>query len=80
MPEAQSEPKLRELLAEETPFAYAAMMALREGRPMMGSIESYTKWVNERARPEGFRLIASFVPGRKDAVAVGGFRFLHTTA
>lgn len=47
---------------------------------MMGSAEKFTNWVNDRARPEGFRLIASFVSGREDAVAVGGFRFLHTTA
>jgi GNAT superfamily N-acetyltransferase len=47
---------------------------------MMGTVESFTQWVDDRARPEGFRLIASFVLGREDAVAVGGFRFLHTMA
>jgi GNAT superfamily N-acetyltransferase len=80
MPEAKTTPQLRELFAEETPLAYTTMMALREGRPMMGSVKSFTNWINEHARPEGFRLIASFVPGREDAVSVGGFRFLHTTA
>ena len=80
MPEATGTPQIREILARETPLVYTALLALREGRPMMGSVDSFTTWVNERARPEGLRLIASFLPGRQDAVAVGGFRFLHTTA
>jgi GNAT superfamily N-acetyltransferase len=80
MPEAKGAPQVREIHATETPLAYTALLALREGRPMMASVEDFTQWVNERARPEGLRLIASFLPGREDAVAVGGFRFLHTTA
>src|SRR3954454_8288456 len=80
MPKIDKTPQVREIVANETALAYAALLALREGRPMMGSVESFTSWVNERARPAGFRLIASFLPERESAVAVGGFRFLHTTA
>jgi GNAT superfamily N-acetyltransferase len=79
MPEG-SKPDLRELAAEETSLAYDALLALREGRPMMGSSASFVSWVNEHARLEGLRIVASFIPGREDAVAVGCFRVLHTTA
>lgn len=79
MPEAAS-PHLRELATEETALAYAAMLELRQGRPVMATSAQFVEWVNRHARPEGYRLIASFLPGRQEAVAVGGFRFLHTLA
>lgn len=79
MPEGKAQ-KLRELAAEETSLAYEALLALREGRPVMETSASFVAWVNERARPEGLRIIASFVSGRENAVAVGCFRVLHTTA
>ncbi len=71
---------VREIPAEKTPLAYRAMFALRENRPTMATPESFAAWVNGNARPEGYRLAGSFIPGREDAVAVAGFRFLHTLA
>jgi GNAT superfamily N-acetyltransferase len=66
-----------EVTPENTGRTYTAFCALRDGRPMMTSVESFTQWVNSRQRPEGYRIAAAFVPGTQDAVAVAGFRVLH---
>ena len=56
------------------------MFALRGNRPVLATPETFVAWVDGKARPEGYRLAASFIPAREDAVAVAGFRFLHTLA
>ncbi len=68
---------VKEVGAEETARTYAAFCALREGRPVMASAESFTEWVNHTQRPEGYRVVAAFLPGVHDAVAAAGFRVLH---
>ena len=69
--------EVREVAAADTPHTYAAFCALREGRPVMTSVESFTEWVNQHQRPEGYRVVAAFLPGETDAVAAAGFRILH---
>jgi GNAT superfamily N-acetyltransferase len=72
--------EIRELTAGATVLAFKAMLALREGRPVMASSAQFVEWVDSHARPGGYRLIASLVPDREEAVAVSGFRILHTLA
>lgn len=79
----------RELSAEETHLAYAAM---RELRPQVTSVEEFVDRVNNVQRPEGYRLVASLAAeetGAADvaapevaagAVSAAGFRRLHTLA
>ncbi len=43
----------------------------------MASAESFTEWVNSRQRPEGYRIVAAFLPELQDAIAAAGFRVLH---
>lgn len=43
----------------------------------MSTTESFTDWVNQRQRPEGYRVVGAFLPGEPDAVAAAGFRVLH---
>ena len=69
--------EVREVAAEDTARTYAAFCVLREGRPVMATSESFTDWVNQRQRPEGYRVVAAFLPGEPDAVAAAGFRVLH---
>lgn len=66
-----------EVAPEDTARTYAAFCVLREGRPVMASAEIFTQWVNLKQRPEGYRLVAAFLPGMPDAVAAAGFRVLH---
>lgn len=66
-----------EVAPEDTGRTYAALCVLRKGRPVMSSVESFTQWVNQQQRSEGYRLVATFLPGTPDAVAVAGFRILH---
>jgi len=65
----------RELVPEKTHLAFEAMHELR---PHIASVEEFVERVNGAQRPEGYRLVASFVD--ESAVAVGGFRRLHTLA
>lgn len=76
---AESSPKaeVREVAAEDTARTYAAFCVLREGRPVMASVQSFTDWVNQHQRPEGYRVVGAFLPGEPDAVAASGFRVLH---
>jgi GNAT superfamily N-acetyltransferase len=65
----------RELAPEETHLAFEAIRVLR---PHLTSVDDFMARVNSAQRPEGYRLVASFADD--DAVAVGGFRRLHTLA
>jgi GNAT superfamily N-acetyltransferase len=72
----------RELTPEETHLAFAPM---RELRPHLASVDEFVARVNGDQRPEGYRLVASFVDGGDGpegggAVAAAGFRRLHTLA
>lgn len=69
--------RVMEVPPEDTAVTYTAFCVLREGRPVMASAESFTQWVNLEQRPEGYRLVAAFVPGVPDAVAAAGFRVMH---
>ena len=68
---------LRELEAQETSLAYPALLELR---PHLGSLDACVQQVNQEQRAEGYRLVGAFEDGIKDAVAVAGFRTLHTLA
>ncbi len=69
-----------ELHAGETALAYQAMADLRAGRPQLATLETFVAWVDDYQRPEGYRLLGAFAEGRTDAVAVAGFRRLHSLA
>ncbi len=77
MLETLQQAEVREVAAADTVRTYAAFCVLREGRPVMASPESFAEWVNQIQRPEGYRVVAAFLPGEQDAVAAGGFRILH---
>jgi GNAT superfamily N-acetyltransferase len=74
-------PIIRELGADETHLAYAA---IRELRPGMSTLGEFVERVNALQRPEGYRLVGSFEEGEEgtesEAVAVAGFRVPHTLA
>jgi GNAT superfamily N-acetyltransferase len=65
---------IRELAPGQTPLAYEALRELREGLPVVSSPERFAQWIDERQRPQGYRLVGSFVAGREAAVAAAGFR------
>ena len=71
----------RELTPDETHLGFAAMQVLR---PHLASVDEFVARVNGAQRPEGYRLVGSFASGADDegggAVAVTGFRRLHTLA
>jgi len=77
MSEPSQTVQIQEVAAEDTARTYATFLALREGRPVMASADSFVQWVNEQQRPEGYRIAAAFLPGMQDAVAATGFRILH---
>lgn len=58
----------------DTARTYAAFCALREGRAIMASADQFVSWVNEKQRPQGYRIVGAFLPETQDAVAAGGFR------
>lgn len=69
---------LVELGPEQTHLAFDAMRVLR---PHLESVDEFVARVNESQRAEGYRLVASFASGDDpSAVAVSGFRRLHTLA
>jgi len=68
---------VRELQAGET---HLACSALAELRPHAGSADDIIRRIDERQRPEGFRLAGAFVSGTRDALAVAGFRVAHNLA
>jgi len=77
MAERSPKAEVREVASGDTGRTYAAFCVLREGRPVMASVESFTEWVNQHQRPEGYRVVAAFLPKKEDAVAAAGFRILH---
>lgn len=69
--------RVEEVGAQETARTYAVFCELRAGRPVMATVESFTEWVNHTQRPEGYRVVAAFLPGDPVAVAAAGFRVQH---
>jgi GNAT superfamily N-acetyltransferase len=67
---------LRELLPPDTGLAFEAMRALRAHH---ADREAWVARVDERQRPDGYRLVAAFADG-PEAVAVAGFRLGHNLA
>ena len=65
------------MAAEDTHLAYAAM---RELRPHIETETEFVARVNEVQRPRGYRLVASFEPGDKNAAAAAGFRIADMLA
>jgi GNAT superfamily N-acetyltransferase len=65
---------IRELPAGETNLAYEAILSLR---PAMGDVTAFVERVDRVQRPEGYRLVASFVEGDPQAASVAGFRVVH---
>jgi GNAT superfamily N-acetyltransferase len=62
---------VRELAEGETALAAPALLELR---PDYGPFDALVTAVDSVHRPAGYRLIAAFEDGEKDAVAVAGFR------
>ncbi|GAC1656880.1 MAG: GNAT family N-acetyltransferase [Candidatus Dormibacteraceae bacterium] len=68
---------IRELPADQTHLCYRAMLELRPG---IGSEAEFVSRVNERQRPEGYRLVGSFTEGDEQAAGAAGFRTAHFLA
>jgi predicted GNAT superfamily acetyltransferase len=68
---------VRELHEGETELAARALLELR---PQLGSAEALVARVDRGLRPGGYRLIASFDDGERDAAAVAGFRVMEMLA
>ncbi len=71
---------VREVYAHETALTYRPMVELRQGRPQVLTPEAFVAWINEQQRPEGYRLVAIFDADTAEAVAVAGFRRIHSLA
>ena len=65
------EREIRELSADESGRAFAAM---RELRTHLRDEAAFVRHVNDVQRPEGYRLVGAFEGGARDALAVAGFR------
>ena len=61
---------LREISAEDTSTAFAALSVLRS---MLTDINRFTEQINKIQRPAGYRLLGIFEVGKHNAVAVCGF-------
>src|ERR1700730_5015343 len=70
-------PAVRELGPAETGLAYTTFLELR---PHLTSREIMVAQINQLQRPEGYRLLGSFVDDSEEPVALAGFRTLHTLA
>lgn len=68
---ASVESVLREIGAEDTAVAFAALSILRSG---ITDITRFVEQVNTQQRPQGYRLFGIFEEGKANAVAVCGFR------
>jgi GNAT superfamily N-acetyltransferase len=64
-------PEIREVSPGETHLVHEAMHALR---PAHENRDEFVRYVDDVLRPAGYRLLASFLPGREQAVAATGFR------
>jgi len=69
--------EIRELLPPDTGLGWRAMLELRPG---IGDADAFARHVDERQRPEGYRLLGSFEQGGSEAAAVAGFRVTHHLA
>lgn len=71
--------RIEEILPPHTPRAWPALSALR---PQLGHATELVQAVDGAQRAEGYRLVGAFESpgGEADAVAVAGFRVLHTLA
>jgi GNAT superfamily N-acetyltransferase len=69
--------RIEELGEGRTQLAYEAMLELR---PHIGSRSDFAAHVDRTLRGEGFRLVASFEEGTREAAAVAGFRTGHHLA
>jgi GNAT superfamily N-acetyltransferase len=69
--------ELRELRAGETGLAFEAM---RELRTYWDDEAAFVERVDSVQRPEGYRLVAGFLPHDSRASAVAGFRQVHNLA
>ena len=69
--------ELREIVPPETALAFPALQALR---PHYTSEAKLVEDVDERLRPEGYRLVGAFETGTRHALAVAGFRVQHMLA
>jgi GNAT superfamily N-acetyltransferase len=77
MAENSAKAEVREVSEAETARTHTVFCVLREGRPVMDTAKGFTDWVNQHQRPEGYRIVAAFLPGQPDAVAAAGFRIQH---
>jgi GNAT superfamily N-acetyltransferase len=68
---------VRELPLGETELAFGAMRALR---PQLSGKAEFVARVDERQRPQGYRLVAALPNGGGPAAAVAGFRELDSLA
>jgi GNAT superfamily N-acetyltransferase len=69
--------EIRELPAGETSLAHEAMRALRTSQQ---DPDAFAGHVDGVLRPAGYRLIGAFAPGRRQALAVAGFRVADSLA
>jgi GNAT superfamily N-acetyltransferase len=68
---------IREIGPDETRLAFGAMQELRTA---WTDEAEFVRYVDERQRPEGYRLVGAFADSREEAVAVAGFRTGHALA
>ena len=68
--------RIREITAPDTALAFDAMRALRTH---YADEADFVRRVDERQRPQGYRLVGAFDDDGR-CVAVAGFRVLHTLA
>lgn len=68
---------VREIPEGETGLAARALLELR---PDAGPVEALVTAIDRVHRPAGYRLVASFEDGERDAAAVAGFRIHESLA
>lgn len=64
---------LRCIQQDDAPLAFPALRVLRPTHPAMGSPEALEAYL-QQAEAEGYRLVGVFENGRREAVAVAGYR------
>lgn len=73
-------PTLKVLVPENCILAFEVACELREGRPQVASAGAFQAWLTQHQYPEGYQILAAFVPQTEQAVAFAGFRILHSLA
>src|SRR4051812_6221719 len=68
---------VREIVPPDTALAFEAMRALRTHYT---EVDVFVRRVDAVQRAEGYRLVGAFEDGRREAVAVAGFRVAHNLA